>query len=146
MIGMKYTRPEVYNMDCYIETCSKRGNNTSNAWYCDIACTCPFTRSIPLKENDKNKSEGTVTRTMKNKCSGLFCEMQAPHDTDKCELVDTCKHYTPVADTSAMELVIDMMIKQFGLDEEKDKDTLRILCNTYVAQYIAMCNSLSTGR
>ena len=83
---------------------------------------------------------------MKNKCSGLFCEMQAPYDADKCEMVDTCKHYTPLADTRAMELVIDIMIKQFGLDEEKDKDTLRILCNTYVAQYMAMCNSLSIGR
>lgn len=76
----------------------------------------------------------------KRKCSGSRCPMQ--HGTvnvEECKCADACEYYTPVTDLSGMEAVIDMGIKQFGLESDSDKQKLRILFNAYVSQYVASC-------
>lgn len=76
----------------------------------------------------------------KRKCSGSRCPMQHNTvDVGECEYTDMCEYYTPVTDLSGMEAVIDMAIKQFGLESDSDKQKLRILFNAYVFQYVASC-------
>ena len=62
--------------------------------------------------------------------------MNKGFDTGACELGNECEHYMPMADTSGMESVIDMAIKQFGIEESQRKK-LEILFNAYVSQYMA---------
>lgn len=71
----------------------------------------------------------------KPKCSGTFCPLNHTVDISQCELYEKCEHYMPLADISGMEAVVDMTIKQFGIDEA-EKEKLRILFNAYVAEYM----------
>lgn len=84
----------------------------------------------------------------KPKCSGSCCPMQ--HNTmnvSECKCTDTCEWYTPATDFSGMEAVIDMAIKQFGLESDEDKQKMRILFSAYVIQYIsATCFQLGGQR
>lgn len=64
---------------------------------------------------------------------------------DECKCTESCEWYTPVADFSGMELVVDIAAKQFGLESESDKQKLRILFNAYVSQYISSCFPLGGG-
>lgn len=76
----------------------------------------------------------------KRKCSGRNCPMQ--HNTmnvGECKCTDTCEWYTPVADFSDMEAVLDMAVKQFDLKDECDKQKMHILLNAYVSAYVASC-------
>lgn len=74
----------------------------------------------------------------KRKCSGSHCPMQHNTiDVGECNFADTCEWYTPAADFSGMESVIDMAIKQFGLESDADKQKMQILFNAYVSQYIS---------
>lgn len=73
----------------------------------------------------------------KRPCSGTFCQMPSSHDKEKCKFIGECSDYTPLADTGGMEAVIDMAIKQFNLDDEKDRAKLHILFDAYVSQYMA---------
>ena len=76
----------------------------------------------------------------KRKCSGSRCPMQ--HNTvnvGDCQFTDTCEWYTPAADYSGMEDVIDMASKQFRIEGDSNKQKLRILFNAYVSQYVASC-------
>lgn len=74
----------------------------------------------------------------KPKCSGVRCSMNRNFKAEECELLDQCDYYTPVfqsANMSGMDAVIDMAIKQFGIDRA-EKEKLRILFNAYVAEYM----------
>lgn len=74
------------------------------------------------------------------KCSGSKCPMQhSTMNVGECKCTDTCEWYTPVSDFSGMEAVIDMAIKQFGLESDADKQKIRILFNAFVGQYISAC-------
>lgn len=74
----------------------------------------------------------------KRKCSGSRCPMQSTTmSVSECQCTDTCPDYTPLADFSGMDAVIDMAIKQFGLESDADKQKMRILFNAYVGQYIS---------
>lgn len=76
----------------------------------------------------------------KRKCSGSRCPMQAGKiNVSECQCTDTCEWYTPAADFSDMETVIDMAVKQFGLESDGDRQKLRILFNAYVSAYVASC-------
>lgn len=82
----------------------------------------------------------------KIKCSGIRCPMQ--HNTvsvETCQCTDTCPDYTPVADFSGMDAVVEMAAKQFGIENAKDKQKLKILFNAYVGQYVASCFPLGGG-
>ena len=71
----------------------------------------------------------------KPKCSGTFCPFNRIGPASECKSIDDCDYYIPVADISGMEAVIDMAIKQFGIDEA-EKEKLRILFNAYIAEYM----------
>ena len=76
----------------------------------------------------------------KRKCSGIFCRMQrSTINPAQCNCTETCPDFTPAADFSKMEAVIELAEKQFGIEDEKDKEKLRILFNAYVGQYVATC-------
>lgn len=72
----------------------------------------------------------------KRPCSGTFCPMNRNFDASECNLAGDCEYYMPMADMSGMEVVIDMAIKQFGI-EENQRNKLKILFNAYVSQYMA---------
>ncbi len=57
-------------------------------------------------------------------------------DTSACKLYSECENYMPMADTRGMESVLDMAIKQFGIEESQRKK-LEILFSAYVSQYMA---------
>lgn len=81
------------------------------------------------------------------KCSGSRCPMQhSTMNVGECKCTDTCEWYTPVSDFSGMEAVIDMAIKQFGLESDADKQKIRILFNAYIVQYISATCSPLGGR
>lgn len=73
----------------------------------------------------------------KRKCSGTLCPMNRNFDASECNLAGECDYYTPLADTSGMESVVDMAIKQFRI-EEKDRKKLQILFNAYASEYMAV--------
>lgn len=75
----------------------------------------------------------------KRKCSGIYCPMAHPFDRKNCQCTETCEHYWPEFDTSAMEALLDIAIKQFDLNT-KDRDRVKALFDAYAVQYYAMAN------
>lgn len=72
----------------------------------------------------------------KPKCSGTFCPLNYTVDISQCELYEKCEHYTPLADMSGMESVVDVAMKQFNI-EKSERQKLKILFDSYVSQYMA---------
>lgn len=72
----------------------------------------------------------------KLKCSGTFCHMAREYDTEACDLFGECEYYSPIADMSGAEEVIDMTMELFDIKDE-DRKKLEILFNAYVSQWQA---------
>lgn len=77
----------------------------------------------------------------KRPCSGTFCPMNRNCDSRECKLYSECDYYSPLADTSGMDAVIDMAMKQFEIAESNRKK-LEILFNSYVSQYMSIFGTL----
>lgn len=64
----------------------------------------------------------------KRKCSGSRCPMQSTTmNVSECQCTDTCPDYTPFMDFSGMDAVIDIAIKQFGLESDADRKKMQVL-------------------